>query len=348
MARPRKMNRVEYSQFLLSSQTNYTLTYFSEHAANISHDAINHYLLQDKLSPKLLWEHIAPDIVFSPNGSVVFDDTVLDKDDSRYIELVRWQYSGNAGGIIRGIGVVTCIYYNPELKRFWAIDYRIYAPDQDGKNKIEHVEEMLKNIHYQKKIPYQTVLMDTWYATLGLMMLVNSLKKKFYCTIKNNRLVSRADQEYDHQPVSEIIWTEQEICEGIRIHLNKSSKHFHVQLFRIVVSNHKTVFVITNDLSQQSATNVQKVFGYRSTIEQLHREIKSVSGIENCQCRKQRIQRNHIACAFLVWARLKTIAYKTGKTIYQLKRNLLHDYLIQQLRSPNISMNFAKIDYGLA
>lgn len=45
--------------------------------------------------------------------------------------------------------------------------------------------------------------------------------------------------------------------------------------------------------------------------------------VEICQCRKQRIQRHHIACAFLVWARLKSIAYHVGQTIYRLKENLL-------------------------
>ena len=83
------------------------------------------------------------------------------------------------------------------------------------------------------------------------------------------------------------------------------------------------------------------MFGYRCAIEQLHREIKGVTGIEKCQCRRQRIQRNHIACAFLVWTRLKTLAYKTGTTVYQLKQNLLRDYLIRELRSPAISMGLA-------
>ena len=50
MARSKKMNRVSYSQFLLSTQTNYTLTYFAEHAQEVSHDAVNKYLLGDKLT----------------------------------------------------------------------------------------------------------------------------------------------------------------------------------------------------------------------------------------------------------------------------------------------------------
>ncbi|MBQ32001.1 MAG: transposase, partial [Deltaproteobacteria bacterium] len=46
----------------------------------------------------------------SEAGYVVFDDTVLDKSHSKHIDLVRRQYSGNAKSVIRGIGVVNCVY----------------------------------------------------------------------------------------------------------------------------------------------------------------------------------------------------------------------------------------------
>jgi hypothetical protein len=38
--------------------------------------------------------------------------------------------------------------------------------------------------------------------------------------------------------------------------------------------------------------------------------------LECCQCRKARIQRNHIGYAFLVWVRLKGLAAQTGRTAY--------------------------------
>jgi hypothetical protein len=93
---------------------------------------------------------------------VVFDDTVLDKQHSLAIELVRRQYSGKAHGVIKGIGVVTCVYVNPELDQFWLIDYRIYDPDGEGKTKLDHVHEMLSHTVYHKPLPFQAVLMDTW------------------------------------------------------------------------------------------------------------------------------------------------------------------------------------------
>ena len=58
-------------------------------------------------------------------------------------------------------------------------------------------------------------------------------------------------------------------------------------------------------------------------------------------CRKQRIQRNHIACALLVWVKMKQIAYKTKETVYQIKRGLLRNYLTQELKSPSVLMGFA-------
>ncbi len=150
---------------LFSSQTNYTLTNFSEHVADLSHDMINRYLRDEHLTPSLVWEHTQPTLRQSENGYLVFDDSILDKNHSRKIESVRWQYSGNAHGIVRGIGLVSCIYINPETKQFWLIDYRVFDPERDGKSKVDHVQDMLKNAIYSKQLRFKTVLVDTWYAS---------------------------------------------------------------------------------------------------------------------------------------------------------------------------------------
>ena len=76
-------------------------------------------------------------------------------------------------------------------------------------------------------------------------------------------------------------------------------------------------------------------------VEQLPREVKQVTGLERCQCRVGRIQRNHIAGAMLVWCRFKELAYATGRTSYQIKFGQLSDYLIGQLKSPSVKMALA-------
>jgi len=68
---------------------------------------------------------------------------MLDKNHSHSIELVRRQYSGNAHGLIKGIGMVNCLYVKPDSGQYWIVDYRLYDPDGDGKTKPDHVKETL-------------------------------------------------------------------------------------------------------------------------------------------------------------------------------------------------------------
>ncbi len=336
-----RVTRLDYCQYLLVSQVNYTLTNFADHCEQFSHDAINRYLRGERLSPRLVWENVASQVVQTPRGYVIFDDTVLDKNASFAIELVRQQYSGNAGGVIRGIGVVTCVYVNPETDQFWLIDYRIYDPDGDGKTKLDHVREMLGNIIYHKQLSFRAVLMDTWYATKDLMLYIESLQKLYYCPLKDNRQVDDSGGHRAYQRVDALAWSDSELARGKRIKIKGFPNDHHVQLFRVVASTRRTDWIVTNDPAADSMDATQAVCDVRWKIEQVHREGKQVTGLERCQCRKARIQRNHIACAFLVWVRLKALATQTGRSIYQLKHGLLDDYLVQQLKTPSIKMMLA-------
>jgi hypothetical protein len=82
------VKRADYCQFLMVSQVNYTATYFAEHLGKFSHDAATRYLGRDSVRPSAVWEQAKGDIVFSPQGCLVFDDSVLDKNHSREIEMV--------------------------------------------------------------------------------------------------------------------------------------------------------------------------------------------------------------------------------------------------------------------
>ena len=136
------MTRLDYCQYLLVSQINDTLTNYADHSDKFSHDMANRYLAGDEIRLRLVWENVKNEVRptqcpawGTQYGFLVFDDTVIDKSFSHDIELVRRQYSGNAPGVIKvprmgykGIGVVTCVYVNPQIDRFWIIDYRIYDP----------------------------------------------------------------------------------------------------------------------------------------------------------------------------------------------------------------------------
>ncbi len=336
-----RFTKLNYCQYLLSSQINYTLTNLADHLEATTHDQINRYLRREKLTPRLLWENVKLLIQTSEKAYIIFDDTVLDKRYSEDIELTRRQYSGNEHRVLRGIGVVSCVYVNPETGQFWVIDYRIYEPDEDGKTKLDHVVEMLQSLVYSKSIPFSTVLMDSWYATKTLMQYIDKVGKYYYCPLKKNRLVDDTGGAQEYKPIESLNWSQRKLEQGKIIKIKAFPKEKKVKLFRVLASTDKTEFVATNDLTQNSTEVVQEVCKLRWKIEEFHRELKQLTGIESCQCRKARIQRNHIACALLVWLRLKELAYSTGQSVYQLKHGLLSNYLIAQLRRPALVMSLA-------
>jgi hypothetical protein len=332
-----KLTHWDYCQFLLVSQVNYTQTYFADHSESFSHDRINRLMRENKLTPQELRQQVSKEIVLSENGYILFDDTVLDKRHSFVIELVRKQWSGNAKKVIKGIGVVTCVYVNPDIGKFWIIDYRIFDPDRDGRSKIDHLLEMWRTILHVEQIPFRTVLMDSWYATMKVMKAIEKAKKIYYCPLKSNRQVTEhPDDPYSR--VDSLTWKESEIEKGKMVHLKKFPKGHQVKLFRIELSTQRTEYVVTNDHSQDSTNAARKESAIRWKIEQFHREAKQVTGLEACQCRSQRAQRNHIACAMLVWVRFNQIAQNSQTNVYRIKQGLLRDYMRDQLRNPAISI----------
>ena len=312
----KKFSRLDYCQYLLSSQINYTLTNFADHVENVQ-----------------------PDIDYSDNGYLLFDDTVIDKDSSNKIEGVRHQYSGNCHGIVKGIGVVTCVYVNPELEKFWVIDYRIFDPDKDGKSKIDHLEDMLNHTEYKKLLPFTTVLVDSWYATHKLILKIDDMGKTYYCPLKKNRLVNdktQSEEKPSYERIENLVWSQEELKSGKTVHINKFPRQYEVKLFQVTISTNRTEHIATNAFDQESSSNVRDECAIRWKIEEFHREVKQLAGLEKCQCRKNRIQRNHIACSMLTWVYMKRTANKLKKTIYKVKHDLLKDYLVQELRSPRL------------
>ena len=331
--------RLDYCQYLLSAQTNFTIANYADHASNLSHDAINRHLKSIKMTAKITWEHAKGSIVQSPRGCVIFDDSILDKNHSHNIELVRRQYSGNAHGLIKGIGMINCLYVNPDSGQYWILDYRIYDPDGDGKSKLDHVKEMLDCLVTRRGVTCDRVLMDSWYGAKELLLFIESLGKFYYVPLKCNRQVDDSGGVLKYKRVDELNWNAVDSTLGKTIKIKGFPKEHKVKLFRVVVSDNRTDLVITNDLSQHSTGDTQKVCAIRWKIEQFHRELKQVTGVEKCQCRKARIQRNHIACAVLVWIRLTELARASMTTVYRIKEGLLKEYLKQELRRPSVKFS---------
>ena len=156
-----------------------------------------------------------------------------------------------------------------------------------------------------------------------------------------DRLVDDSGGEQLYGRVDKLVWNEAELLGGKRVKLRGFPKNHKVQLFRVEVSSQRTKCVVTNDMAQGSAQGTREVCAVRWKIEESYRDLKQFAGIQQCQCRKARSQRNHIHCALLVWTRLKQPSRQCGKSVPKIKRGLLEQYLVQQLKNLSVSLRRA-------
>ena len=328
------ITKQQYVEYLICTIGNYTGTHLAEHLDQVSHDVISDYLRSEHLTPRSVWELVANLIEDSPGAFLLVDDSVQDKRYSRFIELVKLQYSGAEHGLVRGIGVVNLVHSAGDGKDFYPIDYRVYAPEQDGKTKNDHFAELVINAVFAKKIKAKRILFDSWYASVDNLKLVDRLGLTFFTTLKSNRLVSLS-KEGGWIHLDDIDWTAERLKNGVMVKLKEIP--FKVQLFKVVATDGDIDWVITNcpdeTLTTQAAQDASDV---RWQVEELHRGLKQLTGTEKCQCRKGRSQRNHIACCYHAWLSLKVKANAIGKTLYQTKEDLLSDYLRAELAAPRI------------
>jgi SRSO17 transposase len=304
----------------------------AEHLDRVSHDAVTDYLQRDKLTARSLWERVQPLLKDSAEAYLLVDDSVQTKQYSRQIELVKRQYSGAEHGLVRGIGVVNLVHSDGAV--FYPIDYRIYAPDQDGKGKNEHFREMLVCAKSDKGLQAKTILFDSWYAGVDNLKFIIRLGMYFVTSLKSNRMVSLTPEGgYIH--LQDLVWSAEQLEHGLSIKLKELP--FRVQLFKVVTSNGDIDWIITNHpAGAMTSHDIQAKNAVRWQIEQLHRELKQLTGSEKCECRKARSQRNHLACCYHAWLALRLRANQVSQSLYAVQHALFSDYLRAELRQPHI------------
>jgi hypothetical protein len=327
------ITKKQYVEYLVSTPKNCTCTYLAEHLEDVSHDVVNDFLHAKRFLPREVWKLVKDRIEDSQDACLIVEDSVQDKRYSRFIELVRAQYSGNEHRVVKGIGVVNLVHSGGQGD-FYPIDYRVYAPEVDGKTKNQHFQEMVVHALEQKQLRARTILFDSWYASADNLKLIPRRQRIFFTTLKSNRLVSLSKEEgYVHLDAGE--WTPTRLTSGGLVKLKEVP--FTVRLFKLVAPDGDIDWVITNDLAETLTAQVAKDSSdVRWQVEELHRGLKQLTGTEKCQCRGARAQRNHLACCYHAWVSLKVKAQELGQTMYALRESLFSHYLRAELQHPHI------------
>jgi hypothetical protein len=112
-----------YKAFLSASSMRYSGLALSEVSqVMISHDSVSRWLKDQCFRPREIWQIANKHIARSEPSLLIVDDTVLAKPRSKKIELVNYQYSGNAHDVIASIGLINLLWHGLDRKESVPID----------------------------------------------------------------------------------------------------------------------------------------------------------------------------------------------------------------------------------
>ena len=317
-----KCTKELYKAFLQASSVRYSGLALSEVSPiELSHDSISRWLNNKCFRPSGVWEASQQYIDANEPCLLIADDTVLSKTYSEKIDLVNDQYSGNADDVIAGIGLINLLWHGLEQEVSVPIDYRVYDKDTDGKTKNTHFCEMLSLAKSRGMTP-EAVVMDAWYSSLKNLKAIRDHGWIWITTLRKNRKVNR-DVSLESLFIPD---------DGLRVHLRG---YGWVTVFKFVAKNGRIDYVTTN-METPTRDQVKRVMDARWSIEVYHRELKQTCGIERCQARTGRAQRNHIFMAIVAWLDKHKRRLQEKITLYEQDWQVIKSGITQ-----NIKMLFA-------
>src|SRR6266545_3875373 len=170
----------------------------------------------------------------------------------------------------------------------------------------------------------QCVAFDSWYSGKENLKAIRDCGWTFLTQVRCNRKVN--PDKAGNRPINE--------CEiaatGTIVHLEGFGL---VKAFRIATTDGGTEHWITTDLSMDEGTRL--MFAERAWgIEEYHRGLKQHCGVDRCQTRMSKAQRNHIGLAIRAFVRLEWHRFTTGISWFAAKMALVREAVREYLTRP--------------
>lgn len=322
-----RCTEADYIQFLVASPRAYTCTEAARVQPDSSfapaHDSFTRLLTRLEPDPEALWAEAEP-LVEKADGVLIIDDSTLDKPYAKHIDLVTRHWSGKHKAKVRGINLITLLWSDGDRKI--PVDYRLFRA-RSGESKHDHFWEMLLMARGRGFAP-RYVLFDNWYASLGNLKQVAHYGWRWLTRLRGDRVVSPDDRVA--RPLDEVAIS----ASGTVVHLRGYGL---IKVFRIDAPDGDTEYWASNDLALDEGAR-QHLAEVSFAIENYHRELKQFCGVERCQARSERAQRNHIGLALRAFLRLEWHFFTTGVSAFEAKLRLVRDAIRAYLLRPSITL----------
>ena len=293
-----------------------------EHPFAPAHDAFTRLLTRMEPDPATLREEAEP-LVEKARGVLVLDDSTPDKPSAKRIDLVTRHWSGEHREVVRGINLITPLWTDGDRKI--PVDYRLDS-EADGLSEHDHFWEMLLMARGRGFGP-EYVLFDTWYASLEDLKQTRDHRWHWLTRLRGDRVVTPEDRR--SRALDDVAVR----ASGTVLHLRGYGM---VKVFRIDAPDGDTGYWATDDLAMDAG--MRRHYAEVSfAIEDYHRELKQNCGVERCQARSERAQRNHIGLALRAFLRLQWHFFTTGISGFEAKLRLVRDAVRSYLARPFIT-----------
>jgi DDE superfamily endonuclease len=287
-----------------------------------AHDSFTRLLIRQEPDPETLWEEAEP-LVEKNQGVLIFDDSTLDHLYARHMALVTRHWSGKHRKTVRGINLISLLWTDGDRKI--PVDYRLFSK-ADGLTKNDRFWEMMLMAKGRGFSP-RYVLFDSWYASLENLKQVRDFGWLWLTRFKGNRKVSHDGRA----------GTLDEVALGGAGKVLHLTGYGWVRVFRFDAPDGDTEYWATNDLEMDEGTRLMNAeLGF--AIENYHRDLKQNCGVEKCQARSERAQRNHIGMAIRAFLRLEWHHFTTGISGFLAKTDIIIEAMRRYLAAPSIRL----------
>lgn len=320
-----KVTDLDYIDFLIAAPRIVSCTEAAQsqppgphHAA---HDAFTRLLQRQVPDSTPLWEE-AQEHLDLTRGLLIVDDTTLDKPYAQQIALVHRHWSGKHHRVVAGINLVTLLW--SDGLHAVPCDYRLFDKPVDGLTKNVHFRAMLAAAVARGFQP-QVVAFDSWYSGLENLKAIRGYAWHWLTRLKANRLVNPDGS--GNRPLREAAIA----AHGTQVHLKG---YGFILVFRIDAPDGDTEYWATSRL-EMTPPQREQLAGQIWAIETYHRGLKQFCGVERCQARSARAQRNHIGWAIRAFLRLEYHRIRTGRSWFTTKLDIIRPALQRYLAKPS-------------
>lgn len=325
-----------YTDYEIASYSKITATGLSEILENsISHDKITRFL-SEKINPsKELWQLVKPIVreIQKDDGYLIFDDTIQEKEYSQENEVISWHYDHTKGTTVKGVNILSCIYYVPDITIPVAIEVITKKLKEDTKtHEIKKKSEKTKNelllemtnTCITNRIKFKYILADNWYSSKNTMKEIKEVKhKEFVMSIKSNRLVCKSLESKTLGKFQRIDSLEMPDDSTCIVYLK--GLEFPIMLARQIFKNKDKstgeIYLVSSDVTL-NFKDITEIYKKRWKVEEYHKSIKSNCGLAQSLAHTEITQINHFFTSIYAFVKLEKMKIMTHINHFALKTKI--------------------------